>query len=208
VPAANAPAATSGFLSFSLPSRSFSFAGPQRLRVLSSLSRVGFDAKSTLHDFSGVTSEVRGDVVADLADPHYPWSGEIRCQAASLRTGVDGRDESMREHLDTEHHSDIRFEVRSFRADPGDIDVPARTAHGTAVGMMTIRGETRELEMPVQISVDASQRVVVEGQAKLKLTDFGVPVPSQLGLISMEDEVAIWVSLRARSLGSVEETER
>ena len=63
---------------------------------------------------------------------------------------------------------------------------------------MTIRGQTRELTMPVAIEVDPQKRVVVTGQAPLELSDYGVPVPSQLGIINMQDEVVVWVALRAR----------
>jgi len=68
---------------------------------------------------------------------------------------------------------------------------------------MSIRGKARAFEMRVKISVDESRRVVIDGQAKLKLTDYGVPVPGQLGLISVEDEVKIRLALRARSAGEV-----
>jgi hypothetical protein len=51
--------------------------------------------------------------------------------------------------------------------------------------------------------VDDSKRVIVEGEMPLKLSDYGVPVPSQLGLINMQDEVKIWVALQARALGAV-----
>ena len=64
---------------------------------------------------------------------------------------------------------------------------------------MTIRGKTLVLRVPVKIEVDPQQRVVIKGQAKLKLSDYGVPVPSQLGVINMEDEVMVWLALRARA---------
>jgi hypothetical protein len=55
--------------------------------------------------------------------------------------------------------------------------------------------------MPVHIRVDPQQRVVIEGQLPLRLSDYEVPVPNQVGLISMEDEVKVWIALRARSAG-------
>jgi hypothetical protein len=36
------------------------------------------------------------------------------------------------------------------------------------------------------------------------MSDFGVTPPSQLGVINVEDEVKIWIALRARSLGAVQ----
>lgn len=189
------------FLSFALPSARGRFDELHDYTVLPALSRVGFDAKSTLHDFSGVTSAVRGSFRADFDDPAGAWSGELVVDAATLATGIDGRDANLREHLDTEHHATIRFEVERFVPAAGGVDVAQRTARGEVRGHMTIRGTRREFTMPVAIALDPQQRVVLTGQAPLALSDFGVPVPSQLGLISMQDEVVVWIALRARAGG-------
>lgn len=196
-PAETAPA--KGFLSFTLPSSRFRFECLQDYKLLPELSRVGFDAKSTLHDFSGVTSELTGSFRADFDDPQGLCEGEVVVRAEALKTGVDGRDSNMYEHLDTEHHAEIRFAIERFEAAANGIDVAAGTAKGEVRGRMTIRGRTRAFAMPVTIEVDVRQRLVVTGQQELKLTDYDVPVPSQLGLISMADEVVVWVALRARA---------
>jgi hypothetical protein len=62
----------------------------------------------------------------------------------------------------------------------------------------------RALAMPVRASVDASRRLLLEGQVALSLRDYGVPVPSKLGVISMEPEVVVWIALRARLEARVE----
>ncbi len=199
MPEPAAPAAKpKGFLSFSLPTAAFRFDALQTYQLVPELCRVGFDAKSTLHDFSGVTSRVTGRFTADFDDPAGAWRGEVSCEAATLVTGVDGRDANLREHLATQEHPAIRFEVDRFVPAPGGIDVGKQTARGEIVGRMTIRGVTRELHMPVSVAVDPSRRVVIEGQTPLRLSDYGVPVPSQLGVINMQDEVVVWIALRAR----------
>jgi len=192
------PAAKKGsFLSFSVPTAKFEFDQPHDYVLVPELCRVGFDAKSTLHDFTGVTSKVKGQFHADFDDPSGAWTGEVECEAKTLVTGVDGRDTSMQEHLDTAQHPQIRFAIGKF--EPGAVDAAKQMADGTIVGTMTIRGQTRDVRMPVKISVDASRRVVVEGQMPLKISDYGVPVPSQLGgTITMQDEVSVWIALRAR----------
>ncbi|MBK8098530.1 MAG: YceI family protein [Planctomycetes bacterium] len=194
-PATQKPA---GFLGFQVGGARFRFDALQRYSIIPELSRVGFDAKSTLHDFSGVTSKVIGEFVADFDDPQGAWTGRVTCEAATLATGVDGRDTAMREHLDTGHHAEIVFALQKFEAAKDGIDVGKQTAQGEVIGTMTIRGKDQPLRMPVTITVDASRRVVIEGQVPLKLSDYGVPVPSQLGLINMQDEVKVWIALRAR----------
>jgi polyisoprenoid-binding protein YceI len=170
----------------------------QTFEVVGELSRVGFDAKSTLHDFTGVTSQVAGTFRANLASPSGAWTGEVACAAATLVSGVDGRDDAMRDHLDTAHHAQIRFAIAGFTPAADGIDTKAQTFRGEVRGTMTIRGKSREVAMPITARVDESKRLVVEGQMPLKLSDYGVPVPNKLGLVKVEDEVKVWIALRAR----------
>lgn len=184
------------FLAFQLPSDDFRFDERRTWSVIASLSRVGFDARSTLHDFSGATSKLSGELTADLAHPGEAPTARIVVDATGLTTGLDDRDDAMREHLDTAAHRDIAWTMTGFAA--RRIDVDAQRIEGDATGALTIRGVTRELTMPVQMSIDGARRLVIDGQAPLRLSDYGVPVPNKLGVIAMEDEVTIWIALRAR----------
>lgn len=184
------------FLAFELPSRDFRFEGEQTFEVLADLSRIGFDAKSTLHDFSGVTDRVRGSFRVDLSRAAEGISGAIGVEARSLRTGLEGRDEAMLEHLDAEAFPDVEFVPTGF--EPTRCDPQARELAGWALGRLTVRGVTREVAMEVQARVDDARRLVVEGEMPLSLSDYGVPVPNKLGVISMQDEVRVWIHLRAR----------
>src|SRR5690606_39721898 len=105
-PVAEAPATKpkSGFLSFSLPATRLAFDQPQEYKLLPKLCRVGFDAKSTLHDFTGVTSAVSGSFRADFDDRDGLCQGEVLATAGTLKTGVDGRDANMWEYLDSANH--------------------------------------------------------------------------------------------------------
>jgi len=198
LPAA-APKRKRGLFSFKLAGGGPDFTRSQRYQVIGSLSRVGFDAKSTLHDFSGVTSKVEGTLTARLDRDDPQASAMIRAAAAVLKTGVDGRDEEMRKVLAVEEHPWIRFDLAGLTVSTSDPE--AKTYRGTAHGTFTIKGVTRELDVPVEISVDASRRLEVSGQATLELPDYGVEVPSVAGAISVEEQVKVWLSLRLRLLG-------
>lgn len=203
---ADAPAAPrKSFLSFQLPADAFDFERTLRLEIVPSLSRVGFDATSTLHDFSGTTSAVAGELTTCLARPAEDCRGEIRVQAAALATGEAARDAEMRKTLDVAAAPTLRFAWKAFTLEA--LDTPAQRLTGTARGELTIHGTTREFALPVRVSVDASKRVVIEGEGPLSLSAFGVEPPSKLGLIEVADEVRIWVALRARSLGAVSPAE-
>lgn len=202
-PPAAKPERKRGLFSFKLAGGGPDFTRSQRYQVIGSLSRVGFDAKSTLHDFSGVTSKVEGTLTARLDRDDPQASAMIRAAAAVLKTGVDGRDEEMRKVLAVEEHPWIRFDLAGLTVSTSDPE--ARTYRGTAHGTFTIKGVTRELDVPVEISVDASRRLVVSGQATLELPDFGVEVPTVAGAISVEEQVKVWLSLRLRLLGDAGE---
>jgi polyisoprenoid-binding protein YceI len=86
------------------------------------------------------------------------------------------------------------------------VDAEGLRVQGKVRGTLAIRGKTRDVEMPVELSVDANKRVHAKGEVPLKLSDYEVPVPSQLGMIKMQDEVKVWIALQARALGK--ETQR
>lgn len=194
-----AKAAQAGrFLSFRMPTTGSLFQGLHEFVLLEELCRVGFDAKSTLHDFTGVTTQVDGSFRAQFDDPAQPWSGRVRCMASALDTGLAGRDENLREHLAVARFPTLEFTIG--RAEPGTVDVAAERWQGVVHGTMTIRGKSRDVAMPIEITCDASKRLVLTGQTALRLSDYEVAVPSQLGgAISMQDEVKVWIALRARA---------
>jgi polyisoprenoid-binding protein YceI len=196
--------AKKGFLSFKVPEKGFRFDARQRLAVVASLSRVGFDAKSTLHDFSGVTQKVEGELTVDLSKPGERPKGRIAVDAASLDTGLADRDEGMRELLESEKQKQLTFEWNAF--EPSSVDPATQTVAGTARGKLTLRGVSRDVAMAVKVGVDASKRVTIDGETRILLTDFGIEPPSQLGMIEVENELKLWISLRTRTLGLAEET--
>lgn len=192
-----------GLFSFKMKGGGPDFAQRQRYRVISSLSRVGFDAKSTLHDFSGVTSSVEGSFVGRLDADDKVAVGQIRAAVAELRTGVDGRDEELRKVLAAEKHAWIQFDLKSLKVSKSD--PAARTSSAIGRGTFSIRGVTKEVSIPLEISVDRSKRLVVAGEASLDLREFQVEIPS-VGAIGMEPTVKVWLSLRLRSLGKAQGT--
>lgn len=196
-PAAPEKKGKKSFLAFKLPSDEFRFDERRTWALVPNLSRVGFDAKTTLHDFTATTSTLTGELEVDLSRPDDAPRARLVAQAKSLNSGNGDRDEQMREHLAVEEHPEIVFELASFV--PAELDLAAMKASGKARGKMTIRGVTQEVEMPVKVAVDDARRLCVEGEMMLDLERFSVPVPNKLGLISMEKEVKVWISLRLRA---------
>jgi polyisoprenoid-binding protein YceI len=204
--ATSEPAPEKSFLAFRLPSEAFAFDRALRFELVSSLSRVGFDAESTLHDFSGATARVAGELETCLARPEQAPRGEIRVEAGALATGEAERDVEMQKALGVAEAPTLRFEWQAFEA--AEVDAAAQRVRGVARGTLTIRGTSRPFAMPVRVAVDASKRLEITGEAPLSLAAFGVEPPVKLGVLSVADEVTIWIALRARAVGPAAEGAR
>ena len=206
-PAASQPASSpkKGFLAFELPSAAFAFDQRQSFAIIPALSRVGFDAQSTLHDFSGVSSKVEGTLRVNLARAEAKPSGKLTVEAGSLDTGLADRDVDLRKTLDVEHFQALTFEWSGFATTA--VDARAMTLEGIATGKLTIRGKTHEVSIPVKVAVDGSRRVAIDGELVIRLADYGVVPPSPMGMIKVADELKLWIALRARLLGPAREDE-
>ena len=204
--AASAPAdakAKKGFLAFKSTGSGFAFDALQRFVIVPSLSRVGFDARSTLHDFSGACSNVGGEFQVDLSRPEVGCAGSVRASAAALDTGLADRDAEMRKVLGVAEFAEIRFDWKTFET--AEVDTAAMKVNGTAHGTLSLHGVTRDVAVPVRVAVDASRRVSVDGEFHVRLTDFGIEPPHKLGVIAVADDVVVWIALRARLAGAVTE---
>ena len=196
-PAAGEPEPARSFLAFRLPSRDFRFVGPQDFELLADLSRVGFDAKSTLHDFSGVSNRVHGGFRVDLADADAGIAGRVAIDTGSLGTGLEGRDEAMLDQLAADRFAELAFVPTGFAT--AEVNADELRLTGILRGELTIRGVTRSVRLDVRTHVDESRRLVVEGELPLRLGDYGIDVPDKLGVIKVDDEVRVWIHLRARA---------
>jgi len=160
-------------------------------------SEVGFDGTSTLHDFTGRTRDVSGEVFADPEHPTVFASGRIDCKAESLDTDNDSRDEKMREHLDVAHYPVITFSLSNAEGErraQGEVDV---------AGSFAIHGVQREYHLAVTSEVAADGSLRVRGRAPIKLRDHGI-VPPAVMLIEVGEVVEVWFDLRLERAKEVE----
>jgi len=97
----------------------------------------------------------------------------------SLHTGISLRDRHMKEkYLETGKYPTAKFQV-----DKGQLRFPsdghAVKANGT--GKLTLHGVTRNVQFAYTAKGTAND-ATVDGSAKIKMTDFGIEVPSYLGI--------------------------
>lgn len=169
-------------------------------------SRVQFVSDAPLETITGVSSTVSGRIVGDVADLSRV-EGTVRVPVASLRTGIDLRDEHLRSDnwLDAGRYPYIQFDLR--RVEGGSRLEPGQTARLRLHGRVTIHGRTRDVVararvryMPLTEEMRQAHIhgdvILVQARFTVRLSDFGVSVPAPVRL-KVSDEIQVNVALRA-----------
>ncbi|MEI9934653.1 MAG: YceI family protein [Ferruginibacter sp.] len=62
----------------------------------------------------------------------------------------------------------------------------------TAKGNLTIAGVTKAVSIPIKISEDAQQKILIEGSSPVKMTDYGIDPPTALfGMLKTANDITI-----------------
>lgn len=158
--------------------------------VMGGTSSASFTSDALLETITGTTSAVSGTLSVDLANPSGA-SGTISFPAATLRTGIDMRDEHL--HSDDWLGSgDVTFAVTSVATDASAL-AHGQTINATVTGDLTIKGTTNTVTAPAQVTyyeVDAEQVAGTYGiennllrvttSFEIELDDFGINIPGPL----------------------------
>ena len=197
-------------LAFVFVGPSFAAAQSQPFRVLNDGgSRVQFVSDAPLETITGVTSGLSGDLSFDPANI-ATLRGTVRVSIASLRTGVDLRDEHLRgsSWLDATRFPETTFTITAVEG-TGAV-APGEARDVTVRGRLSLHGVTRDVSASVRLrrvapSADVAAAPGVTGEVirvratfSLRLTDFGVSVPSPVRL-KVSNEIELNVDLRAVS---------
>jgi len=155
-------------------------------------SRVGFEARFPLGDFSGRAEQVAGQFQGDPEDLRRPVTGALTVEVRSLSTGLRGRDRDMRRALEADAHPEIRYTVTGLEA-----SFPAVSDRSDALltirGLLAIRGVERPVRFLGRVR-SRDGRLWVRGDATIRLSDFGIPPPRRL-FMAVRDEVVLTFDL-------------
>lgn len=156
-------------------------------------SQVQFEAQAFLHRFGGQTSKIQGLFRGADLTRFSDAEACIQIDAASLETGNSLRDRTMRkDHLET-----AVFPTIDFRLERVDSVRPLGSAREAMIrGALTLHGVTRELAFPVRFWEEGAA-MRLEGETPLRMTDYGIPIPSFL-FLSVEDQVTVRFQVTAR----------
>lgn len=170
-------------------------------------SRATFVSDATLETINGVTSSVSGTLSIDPTNLAAA-RGTITIPVASIRTGIDLRDEHLRSAnwLDAASHANATFEVIGVSgASSLQPNVEARIQ---LRGRFTIHGRTREVTARARIKwipfteelrgTPGIDNDVLRARARftINLSDFGISIPAPVRL-KVSNEITVTVNLRA-----------
>ncbi len=149
-------------------------------------SEIRFHAVSRFMDADGVFRRFGGEVRLEDGRPETA-SGRVTVEVASIDTGIRMRDNHLRstDFFDAERYPQATFVTTAVRPEDGRLVVS---------GELTIRGVTRSLTVPVEVTVTADA-LLISGSLTVNRREFGVAYQSRLNPVG--DEVNVHFVVRA-----------
>lgn len=144
--------------------------------------QASFFSTTPLEDIRGLSNDVKGTASFNVSDIKT-LKGKISVSTASIKTGIDLRDEHLRsaDWLDAEKYPEITFTIKSVREVK---QVSDNQLQIKVVGDYTLKGVTKEITSDATLTyLDESEQTKMRAPGDLlgvkavfnvKLSDFGV----------------------------------
>jgi polyisoprenoid-binding protein YceI len=146
---------------------------------------VRFAVTSTLHDFEGTVGALKVSLAQDASGT---WSADVTLPVAQLKTGIDKRDESMREMFDAAAHPQIRGRFRG-------VDPERVRSSGKLPFVLAIKNVERPVEARVTHWQQSESTASFDADFTVSLAAFQLEAP-QILFISVGDAVHVSVHLK------------
>ncbi len=141
---------------------------------------------STVHDWEVETKEFNAETNLQVNQNSVSQVSRVlfTTPAESLKSGKRLMDSKIQEALKTKKHPEIKFSLKENEAINGE--------KGTISGLLTIAGETKEVDVTVNFDAQNPGRLGVKGELPLKMSDFNIDQPTaMMGTIKTGDEVVV-----------------
>lgn len=148
-----------------------------------------------MHSWEGTSHQLTGSAVVDGAGR----SATIKVQAPvlSFDSGNSNRDSHMAETVESYIYGEVSFTGTATRADSVALVGADLSGPWQVKGDLTFHGVAKPIQVPVTVTATPGQ-LQIRGNFAIKLTDYGIELPSLLG-IAVKDEAAFTLDLLARS---------
>lgn len=145
----------------------------------------------------GVTSEVRGEVYANLTNPPESSIGVIEVDISQFRSDSSRRDGVIRNQwLESARFPIARFEPLRIEGLPEAYSEATPYAF-RVIGNLTVKDVTREVAFDITAQLDG-ETLTGKATTTILMSDFGVGPISILGVLNTEDEVKLTFDFVAR----------
>lgn len=159
---------------------------------------VYFRSTASLEFIEGKTTDLTGWLDWDPDNPAGPVSGILRVDLRTLKTGIDTRDEHMRDnHLHTDQYPFAWFELQSLADMPASIS-PGQGVSAVAEGYFYIHGNRKKLAADISFELDQSgQELSVKVGFAIKLDEWEIERPKAL-FLKLAETIEVEVIYTAR----------
>ena len=169
----------------------------RRYQLDAAASSVGFDGRSTLHDWTARTQALSGTLVSGFPELCAVSGGQVIAEAAKLDSDNGLRDDEMRSRLDVKTHPQIRFRLAEARCLP----VSGAVTPLELTGDFLIHGVSQARRLEAQLT-PRGRSLGVAGRLAFPMSEHGITPPDMV-VVTVTDRIEAWFDLLWRP---VEET--
>ena len=142
-----------------------------------------FYSSAPLEDITGMSTDVRGKVSFDVDDITNTLKGELKISTASLKSGIDLRDEHIRSEnwLNAEKYPEITFNINDVK---NVKEIDGNKIKAIVTGEFTVHGVTKNVTSEVELTYLEESEFTkirlpgdllgVKAKFNIKLSEFGV----------------------------------
>ncbi len=142
-----------------------------------------FFSTTPLEDITGMSTDVWGNVSFDVQDIKNTLRGEVKISTASLKSGIDLRDEHIRstDWLNAEEYPEITYNIKEVK---NVKEIDGSNIKVLVIGEFTVHGVTKEVKSEVELTCLEESEFTkmrlpgdllgVRAKFNIKLSDFGV----------------------------------
>ena len=162
----------------------------QSYKLNNEASSLLIDGTSNIHDWTIEAENTGGNLTAEFNADKLEDIGklEFTVMAESLMSGKSGMDKNTYKALNTDKHKEITYKLKDVK----DIEkVSGDTYKVKSTGTLEIAGTKKDIKLDFNLK-SGSNLIVLNGEYKLNMTNFGVEAPTAMfGTIKTGEDVVI-----------------
>jgi polyisoprenoid-binding protein YceI len=159
-----------------------------------------FHSSAPLEDITGMSTDVWGKVSFDVADIANTLEGEVKISTASIKSGIELRDEHIRSEnwLNAEKYPEITFNIKDVK---NVKEIDGNKIKVIVAGEFTVHGVTKNVKSEVTLTYLEESEFTkirlpgdllgVKAKFNIKLSDYGVQNMALGKRVSEEIEITV-----------------